>query len=165
MTRQEYLNQKPDEPVYADGRISSLEEYIDTRKQCELFEQQNITPYLTEEDYKAFDHNFDRCLESLQFRDMADDLKPEQNEIEKVQDMMELTGWKWAHSGENNEAAVPSNEQIVECIMYCYEKCFDTGHARGACATGGVAVEIDIVDHTVSVRFEHFEATSYDDED
>ena len=160
MTRQEYLNQKTDEVAPVSGAIKDLSEYIEIRKQCDQFERGDITAFLTEDDYKAFDTNFNKCLESLQYKDP--DYEEVKSDIERVQEMMELTDWKWAYSGEDGKDAVPSKQQIIECIRYCYEQSLESGHARGGCGTGGVNVETDIVDHTVSITFEYFEITHYD---
>lgn len=160
MTRQEYLNQKTEEVVPVSGTINNLLEYLIIRKQCEEFEDRDITEFLTEEDYKAFDANFNKCLENLQYKDSNDE--DDKNDIEKTHEMMKLTNWKWAHSGENGEAAVPSEKQIIECIRYCYERSLESGRARGGCSTGGVNVETDILGHSVHISFEQFEASSYD---
>ena len=165
MTRQEYLNQKTEDVTPVSGTIKDLSEYLEIRKQCEEFEGRDITEFLTEDDYKAFDANFNKCLESLQFKDVTDELKLERSDIEEIHGMMELTGWKWAGSGENGESAVPSEKQIIECIKYCYEESLKSGHARGGCGTGGVNVETDILGHSVYITFEHFNISYYDGEE
>lgn len=160
MTRQEYLNQKIEEVTPVSGAINNLHEYLKIRKQCEEFEDRVITAFLTEDDYKAFDVNFNKCLESLQYKDPDDE--DDKSDIEEVQEMMELTGWTWAYTGENGEAAVPSVKQIIECIRRCYEQSLESGHARGGCGTGGVNVETDILGHAVRITFEHFEISQDD---
>lgn len=164
MTRQEYLNQKTEEVTPVSGTINNLLEYLIIRKQCEEFEDRDITEFLTEDDYEAFDVNFNKCLESLQSKDVTDEIKLEQSDIEKVHEMMKLTGWKWAGIGENCKSAIPSVEQIIGCIKYCYEESLKSGHARGGCSTGGVNVETDILGHSVRIAFEQFEISQYDEE-
>ena len=163
MTRQEYSNQKTVNVVPVSGTIKDLSEYLDIRKQCEEFEDRDITEFLTEDDYKAFDANFNKCLEGLQFKDVTDEL--ERSDIEEVHEMMNLTGWKWAGSGENGESAIPSEKQIIECIRYCYEKSLEQGRARSGCGTGGVNVETDILGHSVYITFEHFNISYHDGEE
>lgn len=160
MTRQEYLNQKTEDVAPVSGTIKNLSEYLEIRKQCEEFEDMDITEFLTEDDYKAFDVNFNKCLESLQYKDPDDE--DDKSDIEEVREMMELTDWKWAYSGEGGKSAVPSEEQIIECIRCCYEQSLKSGHARGGCGTGGVNVETDILGHSVHITFEHFEISQDD---
>lgn len=163
MTRQEYLNQKTEDVAPVSGTINNLIEYLIIRKQCEEFEGRDITEFLNEEDYKAFDVNFNKCLKSLQYKDPDDE--DDKTDIEEVRKMMELTGWKWAYSGEGGKSAVPSEKQIIECIKYCYEESLKSGHARGGCGTGGVNVETDILGHSVHITFDHFDISYNDGED
>lgn len=163
MTRQEYLNQTTAKVTTDCGTIRDLPEYLKIRKQCEEFEDRDITEFLTEEDYKAFDANFNKCLESLLYKEQ--DNEDDKNDIEGTHEMMKLTNWKWAYSGENGESAVPSENQIIECIKHCYETSLEHGRARSGCSTGGVNVETDILGHSVRISFEQFEASCYDGEE
>ena len=163
MTRQEYLNQKTDEVTPASNGINNLLEYLIIRKQCEEFENRDITEFLNEEDYKAFDANFNKCLESLLYKEQGNE--DDKTDIEGAHEMMKLTNWKWAYSGEHGEAAVPSENQIIECIKHCYETSLEHGRARSGCSTGGVSVETDILGHSVRIAFEQFEASCYDGEE
>lgn len=166
MNREEYLKSK-EQPVAKSDVITTrnqrgyvclppenLEEYLKIRESIEDFDSNTyIDKFLTAEDFEAFDRNFEKIMDSLQFKDES----VTEDEIEVAIKMMKAHNWKWGDH-------IPSYQEFVNNIKYCYEQALKSGHPRTGCGTGGVNVEIDIFDHSVKVTFGNIDAFAYDGE-
>ena len=162
MNRKEYLaslNQSSQSTKKSSGSqasISTLSEYLELRRKCEEYERSgSVSQELTPEDYQLFDENFDRALQDVLYSD--EDFP--RNEVERTIEMMRAVKWTWANL-EQGTSATPDRMEFIQAIRYCYESCFEGGHPRNSCS--GITVEIDIVDHFVSVQFSSINATAYD---
>jgi len=170
MNRKEYLatlNQPvPESTDFGDKHhpvFLSMNEYLTMRRKCAEYEEsENITEYLTEEDYRLFDQNFENALQDALYKD--NDF--EKNEVERSIEMMKATNWTWAHGlTSNRKPSTPDCKEFIDTIRYCYESCFNSGSAHGFCATGGVSVEIDILDHFVKIQFSSIDVFAFDGDD
>ena len=167
MTRTEYLESqgKPgNKPVVEHEHpvFISLDEYLAARRRCEQYEQAvKITEHLTKEDYESFDRNFEYALNDLLYKE--DEPGFDKDEIERTVEMMKAVNWIWANK--DNKPGVPTHDEIIDLIKYCYEHCLESGCARGGCATGGVSVETDIMDHMVTIKFCTMDAYAFDGDD
>ena len=164
MNRKEYLaslNQSSQSTKKSSGSpasISTLSEYLELRRKCEEYERSgNVSQELIPEDYQLFDENFDMALQDILYSD--EDFP--RNEVERTIEMMRAVKWTWANL-EQGTSATPDRMEFIKAIRYCYESCFEGGHPRNSCSTGGITVEIDIVDHFVSIQFSSINATAYD---
>lgn len=167
MNREEYLKSKNQPPAIkheatnpVDNResilvpIESLKDYLKIRQHVEDFDQHvKIDEFLTAEDFEAFDENFEKVMDSLQFKDK----EVTEDEIEGAIKAMKAVDWKWG-------GKTPTYNEFVDQIKYCYEHSLKQGLARTSCGTGGVTVETDIYDHSVRVIFGHIDAFAYDGE-
>ena len=168
MDRNEYLKSlgRPAQatsrkPAVSPKPISSLDEYIKMRRLCEKYEEfENISDQLTAADYKKFDRNFDMALHDALYKD-EDFVK---DEIDRTIQMMKAINWTWIDA-EKNKCATPNHAKFIELIRYCYESCFRDGRPRQTVSTGGVTVEIDIVDHLVKIQFSSIDVFAYDNDD
>lgn len=161
MTRQEYLSQIKPGSNGQIGPIKSLEDYLETRKQLEFYENHtDISARFTEDDFKAFDENYNKCLKNILYKD--EDNEDDINDLEKIRMMMQSVDWKWAWAGKGKTPAVPSVEQLKECINDCYESCLKSNNPRALCSTGGICVETDIYDHQVKISFDVIDIYRYD---
>jgi len=134
--------------------ITSLAEYKALRADLELFEEKDIADELTVEDYIAWDRNFDLLMDRISEDDPED---PFFCEINQSLEMMSAVGWEWATVG------TPSKEQFMDQIRYLYQNCLVEGKARTRISTGGITVEIDIIDHQVSVSFGNIDESEWDE--
>ena len=164
MNRKEYLeslNQSSQSTKRSSGiqtSISTLSEYLELRRKCEEYERSgNVSQELIPEDYQLFDENFDMALQDILYSD--EDFP--RNEVERTIEMMRAVKWTWANL-EQGTSATPDRMEFIKAIRYCYESCFEGGHPRNSCSTGGITVEIDIVDHLVSIQFSSINAIAYD---
>ena len=142
MNRKEYLaslNQSSQSTKKSSGSqasISTLSEYLELRRKCEEYERsENVSQELTPEDYQLFDKNFDRVLQDVLYSD--EDFP--RNEVERTIDMMSAVRWTWANL-EQGTSATPDRMDFIKAIRYCYESCFEGGHPRNSCSTGGITV-------------------------
>ena len=164
MNRKEYLaslNQSSQSTKRSSGTqasISTLSEYLELRRKCEEYERSgNVSQELIPEDYQLFDENFDMALQDILYSD--EDFP--RNEVERTIEMMRAVDWTWANLKQGT-SATPDRMEFIKAIRYCYESCFEGGHPRNSCSTGGITVEIDIVDHLVSIQFSSINAIAYD---
>lgn len=164
MNRKEYLaslnqsSQSTKKSSRSQASISTLSEYLELRRKCEEYEESgDVSQELTPEDYQLFDENFDMALQDILYSD--EDFP--RNEVERTIEMMRAVKWTWANL-EQGTSATPDRMEFIKAIRYCYESCFEGGHPRNSCSTGGITVEIDIVDHFVSIQFSSINATAYD---
>lgn len=166
MNREEYLNsltqaRTTQEPVVSSQPISSLDEYIKMRRICETYEEfENISDQLTAADYEKFDKNFDKALQDALYTD-EDFVK---DEVDRTIEMMKAINWTWIDV-EKSKCITPDHAKFIELIRYCYESCFRDGRPRQTVSTGGVTVEIDIVDHLVKIQFSSIDVFAYDNDD
>lgn len=168
MTREEYLKfrENPgDEPVMKQHEYPvfvSLDEYLAARRRCEQYEQDvKIHEFLTAEDYRSFDRNFERALDDLLYREDGPGF--DNDEIDRTVKMMKAVKWTWVKM--NCKSDVPTRDEVLDTIKYCYEQCLETGCARWSCSTGGVSVETDIMDHMVVIKFCTMDACAFDGDD
>lgn len=164
MNRKEYLaslNQSSQSTKRSSGiqaSISTLSEYLELRRKCEEYERSgNVSQELIPEDYQLFDENFDMALQDILYSD--EDFP--RDEVERTIEMMRAVDWTWVNLKQGT-SATPDRIEFIKAIRYCYESCFEGGHPRNSCSTGGITVEIDIVDHFVSIQFSSINATAYD---
>jgi hypothetical protein len=168
MDRKEYLaslNQPAQTPYQecteSSKPISSLNEYLDLRRKCAAYEEfENISDQLTAADYKMFDKNFDRALQDALYTD--EDFV--EDAVDRTIRMMKSVNWIWANLT-NGKSSTPDRNEFIQTIKHCYECCFEHGGPRGACSTGGITVEIDIVDHLVKIQFNSIDVFAYDNDD
>lgn len=170
MNRKEYLatlNQPaPESADFEDKHhpvFLSLAEYLAMRRKCAEYEEsENISDYLTEEDYRLFDQNFENALHDALYKDN----EFEKDEVERSIEMMKSVNWTWAHGlTSNRKPSTPTCEEFISTIRYCYESCFNSGSAHSFCGTGGISVEIDILDHFVKIQFSSIDVFAFDGDD
>lgn len=168
MTRKEYIDSikkqatdSPNQnvPEHDQPDFVSLDEYLMARRKCERYENNDISQFLTKEDYEQFDKNFEKALVDILYtdEDYCDD------EIDKTIEMMEAVDWKWAKC--LSAPKTPNHEEFLENIKYCYEHCLNSGAPKPSCSTGGITVKTDVLDHTVEITFSSIDAGAFDNDD
>lgn len=140
-------------------RITDMtkDEYLALRKELEQYQwTENISGQLTEEDYKAFDRNFDIVMDTLTYREKPSDADC----IDEARAAMEALGQPWFHSN----FFYPTNEEFIDTIRTMYKGCLEQGTAKARVEGGGLVVATDILDHKVLVQFGTFNEYADDDD-
>lgn len=164
MTRKEYLEAQKNKQMKQINENerpgiyfispTTLHEYLLIHSRLEKFEEGHDTSLeLTEDDYKAFDTNLEKIIESITYHDADLD-----SEVKQSVGMMEQTGWTWQNH-------CPDEEEFVHCIRELYEHALDQNHCKAYASSGGITVELDIYDHSVKVTFGHIDVWTSDSDD
>ncbi len=171
MTRQEYLNQKnyKSTGTTAETRttaetkefqINSLEDYKKARKALEDYEMVPIT--LEAADFEAFDRNFEACIEDMTYTETD---AHEVNDVDQAISMMRATDWQWATSSVKPYGMrIPNANEFIQCVRDLYEHLLENPHPRMRVVSAGFTINLDIIDHTVSIMWGHIGIDHFDDE-
>lgn len=141
-------------------QISTLEDYLYWRNQCDIFEGKDISGSLTADDYKAFEANLQKIIDNFHWKckDEVDD----ESYFEQVERHMQATDWAWGGIAPGEKHKSPTPKDMEECIRGLFYSCLESGFVQAYSATGGFYVSTDIYKHKVEVKFEVIEATADD---
>ena len=145
-------------------QISTLENYLYWRNQCEMFEDKDISESLTADDYKAFEANLQKIIDNFHWK--CEEGAIEESQFEQVERHMQATDWTWgstALNGRKPKSPTPADMEL--CIRDLFYHCLESGFAQAYSATGGFYVSTDIYSHKVEVKFDVIEATADDSQD
>ena len=165
MTRKEYLEQKncrPAAPVPETEpfQINSIDDYKKARKVLDEYEMQSIT--LTAEDFEAFDRNFETCIEDMTHTEDGDN---EMSDVDNSILAMCATSWEWATSSvKGTDMRTPNADEFINCIRNLYEHLLEDPQPRMRACSAGFTIDLDIVDHMVSITWGYICVDHFDNE-
>ena len=164
MTRKEYLEQKNYRPATPTTeaepfQINSLNDYKKARKVLDEYEMQSIN--LTAADFEAFDRNFEACIEDMTYTEA--DIH-EVSDVNRAIIAMRATDWQWATSVKNTDRHTPNADEFIQCARNLYEHLLEDPHPRMRVASAGFTIDLDIVDHIVSITWGHICIDHFDSE-
>lgn len=148
MNRKEFLarNAKdaPATKVREDDRfaIHSNADYIRALEAIDEYVYGDVFEEYTEEDFVAFDRNFDWMVGRLTGDLDEDGL----SEVDRTVAWMRENGWRWL-----DEIVTP--RMFMDTVRSLYETCVSSGKPRYSASTGGIDVSTDLYRHSIEMVF------------